>query len=310
MNHFSRLLAIALIAFASPAAAKVNIVTTITDLAAIANAVGGKYVKATSLTAGTRDPHFAVAKPSMIRRVHDADLLLLVGADLEIGWLPPLLQRARNARIQPGTNGYFDMAAVIPLKDIPTGPISRAMGDVHPKGNPHYWLDPRNGARLAVAIGQRLAVIDPAHAADYRKAAKAFVAELTSRLVDWRKQLAGLKGQPVIAYHNSMEYLADAFGFTIADEVEPKPGIAPSGAYLGQLLGTIRNRNIPLLIMEPFYEQRSAAFLHEKTGINVAVIPQSVGSMKGIKTYFDLFNGIVKTIDAALAAATPTTTGE
>ncbi len=282
------------------AAAAVRVVATTTDLAAIAGAVGGEDIEAVSLTPGPRDPHFAVAKPSMIRTVSRADLLLVIGADMEIGWLPPLLQRARNGKIQPGAPGYLDLSTVVPLLDVPTGPVSRAMGDVHPKGNPHYWLDPRNGARIARAIATRLAEIDAAHAQAYRARLNAFLQQLKTRYADWQARLAPLRRRPVIAYHNSMVYLAGAFGFQIATEVEPKPGIAPSASHLNQLMARIRNQHITLLIMEPYYERRSGRFLSEKTGIHVAVIPQSVGALPGIETYFDLFDGIVSRITAAL----------
>jgi len=301
-NIFFALAAVLVLGRAGGADAAVQVVSTITDFASIAQAVGGEDVHAVSLTPGSRDPHFAVAKPSMIRTVSRADLLLLIGADMEIGWLPPLLRRGRNANIQLGTPGYLDLSMVIPLLEVPKVAVTRAMGDVHPKGNPHYWLDPRNGARIARAIAGRLAEIDPAHADAYRQRLNAFLQTLKTKYAGWRKQLAPLRGRPVLAYHSSMAYLASAFGFYIADEVEPKPGIAPSASYLNQLLAKIRSEHIELLVMEPFYERRSGRFLHEKTGIHVVVIPQSVEALPGINNYFDLFDGIVARITNALGA--------
>lgn len=279
--------------------AALQVVTTTQDLAAIAEAVGGKQVVVHSLTPGTRDPHFATAKPSMIRQVFRADLLLVIGADMEIGWLPPLLQSARNAQVQPGNPGYLDLSSVVPLLGKISGPVSRAMGDVHAKGNPHYWLDPRNGVRIAQAIATRLGELDPAHKDDYQHRFKAFAQTMDNKLPAWRAGLAHLKGKPVVAYHTSFVYLADAFGFRIVDEVEPKPGIAPSAASLSALITRIQNDGIGLLIMEPYYERRSARYINEQTEIHVAVLPQSVGAKTYINSYFDLFDAIVTALDNA-----------
>ncbi|MDX2424707.1 MAG: metal ABC transporter substrate-binding protein [Cycloclasticus sp.] len=279
--------------------AALQVVTTTQDLAAIAQAVGGEQVDVQSLTKGTRDPHFAAAKPSMIRQVFGADVLLVIGADMEIGWLPPLLQAARNSRVQPGNPGYLDLSSVVPLLGKITGPASRAMGDVHAKGNPHYWLDPRNGVRMAQAIATRLGELDPVHKDDYQQRYKIFAQTMDNKLPAWRAGLAQLMGAPVIAYHKSFVYLADVFGFRIVDEVEPIPGIAPSAASLSALITHIQNDDIGLLIMEPYYERRSARYLNEQTGIHVAVLPQSVGAQPDINSYFDLFDAIVATLNNA-----------
>lgn len=276
-----------------------RVVTTTQDLAALAEAVGGEDVEVYSLTPGTRDPHFAEAKPSMIRKVYSADLLLLIGADMEVGWLPPLLQAARNSRVQPGNPGYLDLSATVLLLDKPQGTVSRDMGDVHANGNPHYWLNPENGVHMAEAIAARLVQLDPGHAADYKNRLAVFARTMDAKLTEWRAALADLKGKPVIAYHTSFVYLADAFDFNIVDEVEPKPGISPSAAYLNQLVARIKQDQVGLLIVEPYYERRSASYLNEQTGIRVAVLPQSVGAQAGIDTYFDLFDAIVAVLKQA-----------
>lgn len=301
MKNFSYLSALIflVLSIAGPAEAKLRVVTTTQDLAAITEAIGGNDVEVASLTPGTRDPHYAVAKPSMIRRVFRADLLVLIGADMEIGWLPPLLQSARNGKVLPGNPGFMDMSRFVQLLGVQSGPVSRALGDVHAKGNPHYWLDPRNGLRMARAIAARLGEIDPDHAEAYQNRFDAFARNMEVKLPEWRAALADLKDQPVIAYHKSFDYLADAFGFRIVDEVEPKPGIAPSAASLGALIQRIERDHISLLIMEPYYERRSARYLNEHTGLRAAVLPQSVGAEKSIKTYFDLFDGIVAAFKAA-----------
>ena len=194
---FRLLLATALFAPLGAHAA-LKIVTTTQDLAALAAAVGGAQVEARSLTPGEADPHFAEAKPSMIRAAHDADLLLAVGAELEIGWLPAVLATARNARVLPGAPGHLDLSTGMSLLDKPTGPVTRAMGDVHAQGNPHYWLDPENGLKIAQAIAQRLVELDPKHAADYRANLAGFERVLKERLARWRTELAPLRGKPVI----------------------------------------------------------------------------------------------------------------
>jgi zinc/manganese transport system substrate-binding protein len=292
------------------AEAKIRVVTTTQDLAAIAEAIGGDQVDVESLTKGTRDPHYAVARPSMIRRVFRADLLILVGADMEIGWLPPLLQSARNGRVLPGNPGFMDMSRSVRLLDVLSGPASRALGDVHAKGNPHYWLDPRNGLRMAEAVAARLGEIDPDHAEDYARRFDAFSRTMAIKLPQWQSAMASVRGKPVIAYHKSFDYLAAVFGFVIVDEVEPKPGIAPSAASLAALIRRIERERISLLIMEPYYERRSSQYLNEHTGVRAVVLPQSVGAEDSIKTYFDLFDGIVGAFTAATTTTTTATTTE
>ncbi|PCJ60424.1 MAG: hypothetical protein COA65_04185 [Rhodospirillaceae bacterium] len=280
--------------------AALRVVTTTQDLAALTEAVGGNQVTVESLTPGTRDPHFAVAKPSMIRKVFRADLLLIVGADMEIGWLPPLLQSSRNSNTLPGNPGYLDLSTTVPLLGKQAVSVSRALGDVHAKGNPHYWLDPRNGVRMAQAIATRLGELDPSHAVDYQRRFEHFAKAMEVKQSEWRVRLAYLEGRPVIAYHKSFDYLADFFGFRIVGEVEPKPGIAPSAASLSRLITRIKQEQTRVLIMEPYYERRSARYLSEQTGINVAVLPQSVGSADDITTYFVLFDRIVEALEDAV----------
>ena len=292
-------LAAAVMALPRPAAADLDVVTTTSDLAAIARAVGGTHVDVVSLTPGTRNPHYAEAKPSMIRRVYQADLFLVIGAEMEIGWLPPLLRAGRNADVLPGAPGFLDLSSVALMLDIPRGPVNRAMGDVHRLGNPHYWLDPENGRRIARAVAARMAELDRDNAAAYESGLAAFEAALDRKLPEWRAALAPLKGTPVIAYHTSFRYLSAAFGFDIVGLVEPKPGIAPTPAHLNSLVSKITADQIDLLIIEPYYERRSTAYLNERTGIRVAVIPQSVGAEDGIDTYLDLFDGIVAVLSQA-----------
>ncbi|MFP5344160.1 MAG: metal ABC transporter substrate-binding protein, partial [Gammaproteobacteria bacterium] len=223
----------------------------------------------------------------------------LVGAELEIGWLPPLLQAARNPRVLPGGAGYLDLSRTVPLLGVPSAPVTRAMGDVHAQGNPHYWLNPANGLRMAQAIAARLSTLDGAHAAEYRTNLANFEQRLQTKIAAWQAALAPLKGKPVIAYHDSFPYLADAFGLRIVAHVEPVPGIAPGPAHLQKLVARIKAEQIGLLIMEPYYERRSASYLAGQTGVKIAVLPNSVGSAPEIVTYFDLFDAIVAALQKA-----------
>lgn len=283
--------------------ARLNIVTTTEDIAAIARAVAGDAAQVEGLTPAAANPHFAEAKPSMIRKVARADALLIVGAGMETGWLPPLLENARNAKVQPAAAGFLDLSQHVELRDKPQAPVSRAQGDVHAQGNPHYWLAPANGVRMARAIAAHLAVLDAAHAGDYRARADAFARDIEQRLPQWRAALAALKDKPVIAYHTSFVYLAHAFGFRIVAQVEPKPGIAPSAAHLRALIERIKSERIALLIEEPFYERRSADYLVAQSGIKVAILPQSVGAVPEVKDYPGLFDAIVKRLVATGAYA-------
>ncbi len=284
---------------ASPGVAKVKIVATTNTLAALARAVGGDDVSVESLTKGSRDPHFAAAKPSMIRKIYRADLLLSVGADLEIAWLPAALRAGRNPRVQPGQPGFLDLSAAVNLLEVPTGPVTRAMGDVHVKGNPHYLLDPRNGVRAAAAMASRLETIDPDKADRYRARIAEFRAAIDGKVADWDRRTASLKGKSVIAHHKTFSYLADAFGFEVVDYVEPLPGISPTAAHLSHVANRITEQKIGLLIIALYYNQRPAHYLAEATGINVVPLPQAVESTPDIKTYFDLFDRIVDALSQA-----------
>lgn len=299
MKYFIRCMALVILGAPSAAYATLKIITSTEDIASITKMIGGTAVEVTSLTRGTADPHFAQAKPSMIRNVSQADLLIVVGAELEVGWVPALLQSARNSRVQPGKPGYLDLSVFIPLLDKPSGPVTRDMGDVHAAGNPHYWLDPNNGILMAQAITARLSALDPPGATLYKTALESFEQMARTKIAAWKTAMTPLIGQPVVAYHTSFVYLAHAFGFKIVSEVEPTPGIAPGAAHLAQLIARIKEQQIRLLIIEPYYEQRSARYLNEQTGIRLAVLPQSVGATPAIKNYFDLFDGIVAALRQA-----------
>jgi len=299
MKTLYRLLQVSMLACTLNAQAELSVVTTTEDLSSIAQSIGGDRISVSSLTRGSADPHFSAAKPSMIRQVFHADLLLVVGADMEAGWLPALLRSARNARVLPENTGYLDLSRHVELMGILSGTVDRSMGDVHASGNPHYWLDPENGLKIAMAIREKLVSLDDSGKAVYIKNYAAFKQRLENEKQRWMRELSFIKGKSVIAYHTSFIYLADAFGFNIVNEVEPKPGISPSAAALNELVKHIQKDKIGLLIMEPWYEMRSSQWLQDQTGIRVAVIPQSVNEQAGIHSYFDLFDKIVNSLKEA-----------
>lgn len=278
--------------------AKVEIAATTKDIASITQVVGGAHVKVESLTQGTQDPHFASAKPSMIRKLSHVDLLIAIGAEMEIGWLPALQQSARNSHILSGENGYLDLSQYVELKGKPSGHVTRAQGDVHAAGNPHYWLDPLNGIKMAEAIAQRLILLDAEHTADYEKNLQGFKTRIEHDLLRWKQEMIAMKGEKVIAYHTSLLYLAEAFEFEIVDFIEPLPGISPSVSHVNQLINKIKQQNIKYVLLEPYYEIRSAEMLQRRAGTKTLIIPQSVGSKSEITDYEKLFDVIVNVFKA------------
>jgi len=277
----------------TPTWAKLNVVTSTSDLAALVAQIGDDKVSVSSLTKGTRDPHYAQAKPSMIRKVFRADLLIIIGAEMEVGWLPALLRASRNSKVAIGQLGYLDVSDYIELKGKSLEPVSRDMGDVHAAGNPHYWLDPSLGLVMAKAIAERLSQLDTDNKEFYQESFAQFKKELEEKIIHWKAELKHLHGEKIIAYHTSLLYLADAFNFNIRGYVEPKPGLSPSPSHLKQLIKTIRAEKISYLLMEPYYEVRSAQLLQRKSNIKYVIIPQSVGANPNVNSYFDLFDNIV-----------------
>ncbi len=286
---------------ARPALAKVDIVTTTQDPAALAAAVGGNHVDVTALAKGYQDPHFLEAKPSSMVKLNHADLVIAIGLDLELGYLPPLLAGARNEKIQPGSKGFLDLGSYIkPLEVIPVA--DRAQGDIHPNGNPHYWLDPENARIMARAIAERLGEIDPDHRADYQKNLADWEKKLDQKEVEWQKRMTPLAGQPVVTYHRSWSYFAKRYNLDVIDFIEPKPGIPPTPAHTLEVLRTMQQRNVKIILMENFYDRTVADFIAAKTGAKVVVVPNSVHGDDGIDTYFDLLDRITGDLDKAFGA--------
>lgn len=267
----------------APAVAQLKVVTSTTDLADIAAAVGGAKATITHISEGYQDPHFAEAKPSFVLRLRDADVLAFVGLDLEIGWLPLLVQGARNPRVRPGGSGYVDVSRAIDVLDRATKRVDRSLGDVHPSGNPHYWLDPANGLLIARLFERKFSELDPGNAAEYTRNAGAFGARLAAAEKSWQDELAAIRGKPVVAYHTSWKYLAEYTGLTIVGFMEPKPGVPPSPSHLAGLILEMRRTGAKAIIIEPFYSRKDADFVASKTGAKVLVLPPSVNGLPGEK---------------------------
>src|SRR5262249_29716104 len=219
------LIAVVMASVPAGAQSKLNIVATTEDLAAIAREVGGDHVTVDSIAKGYQDPHFVEAKPSFILKMQKADILILVGRDLEIGWLPPLIQQSRNSKIQPGADGYLDASLQARILEIPQGQITRAEGDVHPLGNPHYWLDPENGKIVAHEVFDKLVRIRPNERAYFEQRMNDFVSRVNDAQKRWAEMMAPYKGTKVVTYHRSFPNFAERFGLNVVDYVEPKPGI-------------------------------------------------------------------------------------
>ena len=253
------------------AAQRLNVMTTTEDLASLVREVGGDRVQVESIARGYQDPHYVEAKPSFLLKLQKADLLVLVGLQLEIGWLPPLITQSRNPRIQVGAPGYLDASTVAAILEKPTGPVTRAMGDVHPLGNPHYWLEPGNGRRIAQAIQQKLAQLDPPGAPSYAQRFQDFDRRLREAEARWDQEISALKGTEVITYHSSWPSFTERFGLRVVGYVEPKPGIPPSPSHTLEVINQIKQDKIKLILVEPYFDLKTPKAIANQTGAEVLV---------------------------------------
>jgi zinc/manganese transport system substrate-binding protein len=269
---------------------KLNVVSTTEDLAAIIREVGGDRIAIDFIARGYQDPHFVEAKPSFILKLQKADLLVVVGRELEVGWLPPLVQQSRNSRIQIGGPGYLDASLGARILDIPQGQITRAMGDVHPSGNPHYWLDPENGKAIARSVAGKLSQLRSADKAYFDERLAAFESRIDAGEQRWLAAMAPYKGIKVVSYHRSYTNFADRFGLDIIGYVEPKPGIPPSPQHTLDLVSEMRRQNVKLVLVEPYFDLKTPNAIGRQTGARVLVLPPSVGGVKEIGDYVTLFD--------------------
>jgi len=293
------LIAAGLIAGICPAAGKLNVVTSTEDLAAIGREVGGDHVSIDSIAKGYQDPHFVEPKPSFLLKLQKADLLAVVGLQLEIGWLPPLITQSGNSKIQVGAKGYLDLSTASEVLELPTTTVTRADGDVHPLGNPHYWLDPENGRRIARSFKDRFSEMQPAEAAYFDQHLKDFENRLTENEKRWDAAMAPYKGRKVVTYHRSFPNFSKRFGLNVVDYVEPKPGIPPSPSHTLELINKMKQENIKLILVEPYFDMRTPDSVAQQVGGTALVLLPSVGGEKQVQTYFQLFDYDVNLLTSA-----------
>ena len=296
-------LIVALCASIGAADSKLNIVTTTEDLASIVREIGGDHVTVESISRGYQDPHFVEAKPSFILKLQKADVLVVVGRELEIGWLPPLIQQSRNSKIQAGAGGYLDASLQALILEVPQGQITRAMGDVHPQGNPHYWLDPENGKRIAKSVADKLSQLRGSDRAYFEQRLADFTTRLDAAEKRWLAQMAPYKGTKVVTYHRSFPNFAERFGLNIVGYVEPRPGIPPSPQHTLDLMNEMKRQNVKLVLVEPYFDLKTPNAIGRDTGAQVVVMPPSVGGTKEVSDYFKLFDYDINLLVAAIKKA-------
>jgi zinc/manganese transport system substrate-binding protein len=271
-------------------AKKLDVVTSTTDMAALAQEVGGDKINVEALAKGYQDPHFVEPKPSFLLKLRHTDLLIVVGLDLEIGWLPPLITQSGNPKIQVGGQGYLDASQFAEILDKPTGTISRAMGDVHPLGNPHYWLDPDNGRRIAKGVAGKLSELDPPDAAYFQQRFQDFDKRLTDAEKRWDTEMTPFHGRKVVTYHTSWSNFAKHFGVSIEGYIEPRPGIPPTPQHTLEIINLMKRDNVKVVMVEPYFDLKTPNSIGAATGAKVIVMLPSVGGEKEATDYFKLFD--------------------
>jgi ABC-type Zn uptake system ZnuABC Zn-binding protein ZnuA len=284
------LLSAALFVPSAAEAKKLKVITTLTDLASLTQEVGGDKVDVEALAKGYQDPHFVEPKPSFLLKLRNADLLILVGLDLEIGWLPPLITQSGNGKIQPAGQGYLDASQFAEILEIPQGKVTRAEGDVHPLGNPHYWLDPNNGRRIARGIATKLGEMDPADSAYFQQRYQDFEKRLTEADKKWEAQMAPYRGRKIVTYHRSWPNFAKHFGLDVIGYIEPRPGIPPTPSHTVELVNLMKRENVKIELIEPYFDLKTPDSIASMVGGKVVVMMPSVGGKPEITDYFKLFD--------------------
>jgi len=292
-------LMLSLSAFAS-AQGKLNVIATTEDLASIAAEVGGDHITIESIAKGYQDPHFVEAKPSFILKLQKADILILVGRELEIGWLPVLINQSRNAKIQQGAPGYLDASLQARILDVPNGQVTRAEGDVHPLGNPHYWMDPENGKIIAKEIFDTLVKMRPNERSYYEPRLNDFVNKVSAAEKRWLDMMAPYKGTKVVTYHRSFSNFADRFGLNIVGYVEPKPGIPPTPQHNLDLINQMKKDNVKIVLVEPYFDVKTPNAIGRDTGAEVLIMPPSMGGTKDVPDYIKLFDSNINMLVTAI----------
>src|ERR1700724_237618 len=267
---------------------KIRIMTATTDLASLAQEVGGEKVDVESIARGYQDPHFVDPKPSFLLKLSKAELLIVVGLELEIGWLPPLITQSSNPRIQVGAPRYFDASRFAKILELPTGQVTRAEGDVHPLGNPHYWLDPDNGLRIAKGIQNKLSEMRPSDANYFAERYEAFEKRLKESDEKWQAQMKPYAGRKVVSYHRSWPNFAEHFQLNVVGYVEPRPGIPPTPQHTVDLIAQMKRDNVKVIVVEPYFDLKTPNSVARETGGQVVVLLPSVGGATEVTDFFTL----------------------
>jgi zinc/manganese transport system substrate-binding protein len=284
----------------APAFADLKVATSLTDLASVATFVGGKHVTAQSLSRGYEDPHFVPAKPSLMKAIQHADVFISTGLELDAGWLPLVLPGSRNPKIQPGTKGFIDASEGVPVLEKPVGTVSRAEGDIHPLGNPHYYADPKNLEVVADHLAKVFSDLDPANAADYAANAKAFDEKMEVSLVKWEQAMAPYKGASIVTYHPNFVYFATRFGLKLFGTVEPKPGIPPSPKYLNDLAESMKKAGVKVVVYQAYYTADACTEVAKRSDGVAVEIATEVDGVPGTSDVFSKFDVLVSSVAAAL----------
>ena len=284
--------ALSSVVIALPAAAALNVFTCEPEWSALAQELGGDKVSVYSATTALQDPHRIEARPSLIARIRSADLLICSGSELEIGWIPLLLTQSGNPRIQLGSPGYFEASQYVVRLEVPKV-IDRALGDLHPGGNPHVHTDPRNIAKVALALEERMVLIDPANAESYRSRAKSFLERWQVALARWEQQAAPLKGVPVVVYHKDFSYFINWTGMRETGSLEPKPGIPPTPSHLAELIDQMKHAPAKVIVYSPYNSPQAAEFLSSRAKIPAVMVPFTVGGTDKAKDLFGLFDDTI-----------------
>ncbi len=286
---------------ATPAFADLKVATSLTDLASVAQFVGGKHVTAQSLCRGYEDPHFVPAKPSLMKAIQHADVFVSTGLELDGGWLPLVLPGSRNPKIQQGTKGFVDASEGVDVLEKPTGTVSRAEGDIHPLGNPHYYADPKNLEIVADHLAEVFSRLDPANAADYAANAKAFDERMEASLAKWEQEMAPYKGASIVTYHKNFVYFADRFGLKLFGTVEPKPGIPPSPRHITELAEAMKQAGVKVVVYQPYYNADASNEVAKRAGGVAVEIATEVGGLPGTDDVFSKFDVLVSSMAGALS---------
>ncbi len=299
LSRVKRLALAVLLAAALPAsahAAPLRIVTTTEGLAALAREVAGDRASVESLSRGIQDPHFVDANPILAVKLRQADLLVDVGLDLEVGWLPPLANQSRNAEIQPGGRRRLTAASAVSVLEVPTGPVDRSQGDIHPAGNPHFLSDPRRALQVATALAAKVSELDPAGAAAYAARLADFRRRLQADEKRWLAELAPLKGRKVVTQHQTLSYFLDWSGLAAAGYIEPKPGVPAPPSHLADLVGVVKAAGVKAILVENYYDPKSASVVAQHGGAQVVTLPGDVGGTDAAKTYQAYLGELVRLV--------------